>query len=327
MKILVVFTGGTIGSSTGEKWISLDQATSFTLLENYKKDNDASVNFEVLNPYSILSENLSGKELTALSKLINQKVKEGYDGIVITHGTDTIQYTAAALSFVVDTDIPVLLVSANYPLENPLSNGNANFKGAVDFIINGGDKGVFVAYQNPNDKKVNIHLGSRLISHLEAKDELFSIDAKPYAEINDGKIIRFSAPIVYNVLKENVSFNDFSKILVVSSIPGDCFSYNLDGIEATILKPYHSGTLNTENPKLIDFCNSAKAKNIPVILINEKDGTSYESTKGYGELGITAIPSSTLPSVYVKTWLAISLGKDVKSFLQKELAGEFTKLN
>ena len=66
MNILVIFTGGTIGSASGKKWISLDDSTNYTLIENYKKEGDSEISFSVLSPYSILSENLSGEELTAL---------------------------------------------------------------------------------------------------------------------------------------------------------------------------------------------------------------------------------------------------------------------
>ena len=53
MKILVIFTGGTIGSTVNENWISLNDNTKYTLIENYKKI-DSSVEFDVLSPYSIL---------------------------------------------------------------------------------------------------------------------------------------------------------------------------------------------------------------------------------------------------------------------------------
>ena len=325
MKILVIFTGGTIGSSEGRKWISLDKSTSFTLLENYKKENGLDVDFEVETPYSILSENLSSEELTSLCKLVGERAKGEYDGIIVTHGTDTIQYTAAALAYTVDTKIPVVLVSANYPLENPMSNGNSNFKGAVDFISKGAQKGVFVAYKNKDSEFVDVHLATSLVGHLEGRDEIFGLEEKPFAQVSDGEILGGKTPIIYNVLKRDVEFCSSPSVLVINSRPGDNFDYDLENTNAVLIKPYHSGTLNTANQALKEFCKKAKEKGVPVFLANVYGGSTYESSKTYKELGLTVLPFSAIPAIYVKIWIAISLGEDIKKFVLNELAGEFIK--
>ena len=325
MNILVIFTGGTIGSSEGRKWISLDKSTSFTLLENYKKEDGLDVDFEVETPYSILSENLSNEELTSLCKLVGKRVKGEYDGIIVTHGTDTIQYTAAALAYTVDTDIPVILVSANYPLENPMSNGNANFKGAVDFISKGAQKGVFVAYKNKGSEFVDVHLATSLVGHLEGRDEIFGLEEKPFAQVCDGEILLNKTPNIYNVLKREVEFCSSPSVLIINSRPGDNFDYDLENIKAVLIKPYHSGTLNTANHALKDFCKEAKEKKIPVFLANVYGGSAYESSKTYKELGLTVLPFSAIPAIYVKIWIAISLGEDIEEFVLNQLAGEFIK--
>ena len=58
------------------------------------------------------------------------------DGIILTHGSDTIQYTAALLSYVLKPEIPVMIVCSNYVLEDEKANGFDNFCAAVDFIKN-----------------------------------------------------------------------------------------------------------------------------------------------------------------------------------------------
>lgn len=326
MKILVVFTGGTIGSSEGKKWISLDQATNYTLIENYKKDNGEDVLFDVCQPYSILSENLSNIELSSLCKLLNKKVKEDYDGIVVTHGTDTIQYTASALAFTVKTDIPIVVVSANYPLENPLTNGNVNFKGAVDFIKDKTSKGVFVAYKNSNSNVVDIHLATNVVGHAEARDDVFSLQENPFAFVEEnGSVKKNLENIIYNIDSQNVDFVASPKVLVINSCPADEFNYCLDGYKAVLIKPYHSGTLNTENKALYKFCELANKKDVPVFLANVKSGTAYESSKIYKDLSLTVLPYCSIPAIYTKIWLAISLNKEIKQFVLSPIAGEFIK--
>ena len=136
MNILVIFTGGTIGSVVDDNWISVDSSAKYTLIETYKKRyKDTDTVFDTVSPYYILSENLSAKELTLLYKCVKENACKEYDGIIITHGTDTLQYTSAAIGLLFPKiDLPVVFVSSAYPLENPLENGSENFAAAVGLI-------------------------------------------------------------------------------------------------------------------------------------------------------------------------------------------------
>lgn len=325
MKILVIFTGGTIGSSVSDGWIAPDAGTKYLLLQNYTAHGDKSVQFESVEPYTILSENLSAAQINALIRCVGGHLDGGYDGIIVTHGTDTLQYSAAALSYAFgDRCIPIALVSSNYPLSDPRANGNRNFEAAVEFIKARAGKGVFVCYANSADC-VQIHCANMLLAHNEMRDAVFSIYENNYACYRGGTIVLtpdFKAPEYREPLGEFELVRE-SDILAVSSFPGDRFDYPLEGRRAVILRPYHSGTLNTDNPHLKDFCLRAKAAGIPVFIVNVGAGAAYESAKIYGELGITILPMSAFPSIYMKAWIAVSCGRDVAEFVRTPLAGEF----
>ena len=339
MKILVIFTGGTIGSTIGENYISLDETKRYALIENFNKTCDTKVDFDIENPYSIFSENLSGSELTTLCKLVESKVNLGYDGIIVTHGTDTLQYTASALAYTVKTQIPILLVSANYPLENKLSNGYANFLGAVKFIEKHKEAGVFVSYRPHSPDDVYFYIPTRLTTHSEAKDVLYTIDYFPYGYYikKDAKVFYADSADTFSLMGETpkvkgsgaigaVEFINEPKILLIQSHPADSFNYEINDYRAVLIKPYHSGTLDTANKNFIEFCKKAKENKIPIFIANVKSGVSYESTKCFSELGLTMLPYSAVPAMYVKIWLAISLNVDIKKFMKKELVGEFPKM-
>ena len=127
MRILTVFTGGTIGSSLSKGAISPNTVA----------------------PYTVLSENLSAEYLEKLRSCVEDNLNSGYDGIVVTHGTDTLQYSAAYLDLTLGLiETPVVLVSSNYPLPYSRANGLENFAAAVDFIRSKQGRGVFVSYLN-----------------------------------------------------------------------------------------------------------------------------------------------------------------------------------
>lgn len=117
MKILVVFTGGTIGSRYNDGVISPDSSTRYKLIEMYKQ-NGGYAEFDAISPYTVLSENLNGEYFNLLYNSVKENINN-YDGIIVTHGTDTLQYTSAVLSYMFGLcNTPIVLVSANYPLES-----------------------------------------------------------------------------------------------------------------------------------------------------------------------------------------------------------------
>ncbi len=327
MNILVVFTGGTIGSAVENGWISTDDCTRYKLIGLYKNKTDAEqVNFDTTTPYYILSENLSAVELTKLCECIRENLTKNYDGIIVTHGTDTLQYTAAALSYVFsDIKIPIVLVSSAYPLDDVRANGVDNFSAAVSFIKEQAGTGVFVSYKNNFENKVNIHVGTRLVSHMEASADVFSIDNNPYAFCDNGQITlneRFISG-KNSQIPTQFKFCEYPKVLVVDCHPGDEFNYCPKDYNAIILMPFHSATLNTDNVKFKEFMNRAVASEIPVFMVNASTGVQYESAKLYEELKITVLPTCTKPAIYMKCWIAVSLGDDVEKFVKNPVAQEF----
>lgn len=305
MKISVIFTGGTIGTTVKDGWMTPDENTRYTLLETYKKEN-TDVSFETSAPYTILSENLSAKELNLLISEIERALLSDCDGIIVTHGTDTLQYSAIAAEYAFnDCNIPVLFVSAAYPPDDARTNAHENFRCAVEFIKNGVGKGVFVCYKNDNESATNIHIPSKILSHGECDANLFTIDKKPCAVYENG-CFKINETGKSKVSYKSVRLTDDPKILVISSQPGDGFSYSLENVNAVIIKPYHSATLATANENLKRFCVKAKEKNIPVYVVNVKEGINYESTKEFEKLGIVPYCYGTFVAAYMDIWYKLS---------------------
>jgi len=173
MKLLVVFTGGTIGCSVDQEgYFSPDQKNGYKLISLFQEAKKADpetredeIVIDTVEPYSTLSEQLNSTFVQKLIDCVKSNAEKEYDGIIVTHGTDTLQYAACALGYALgNSSIPVLLVSSNYILDDPKMNGLENFIAAVDFIKGGYGKGVFVAYKNKQEG-VTIHRGTRMDAH------------------------------------------------------------------------------------------------------------------------------------------------------------------
>lgn len=320
MKILVIFTGGTIGTSIKNGWADIDNNAKYVLLDSY--NNKHKIEFVTASPYSTLSENLSAKHLNFLQKEIGDNLTKDFDGIIVTHGTDTLQYTAAAIEYAFNgCEIPIVFVSADYPLEDERTNGFINFETAVEFIKSKSANGVFVSYKNNDEDNTNIHIGSRILQHSEYDANIYSLDNEPFATYSD--------KITLNNIKientNNIGIVDYVEnpcILTVESYPGNNYAYCLDNVNAVILKPYHSGTLDTANSCLVDFCNRAKSKSIPVFVTGTHYGVVYKSTELYSDLGVKLVTFSTYISAYMKIWAGISLSQNLEDFVNTRIANE-----
>lgn len=390
MKILVIFTGGTIGSASSDGFISPNEKSKRKLIEKYRGSycgkNTNDIEFEFIEPYNILSENITAKELNLLLASVRGALNENcenaenfesagnyestennknakmckYDGIIITHGTDTIQYTAAALGYAFfGAKIPIVLVSAAYPLDDERSNGVTNFAAAAEFIKMRKCGGVFVSYKNDGDDYVSIHYALRLFTHNENDDALKSVGGELAAKFFGGKILceaeyaaehkgsfeesfakhfkvkfkeGFKGDLKIRFRKaenENsrggICFTLCEKpsIKVVSAVVGDDFSdIELKNKSAVIIRPYHSGTIGNISG-IKELCRRAAIQNVPVFLVNLKEAVRYESTREYENAGLIILPEAAFCAIYMKAWIAKSLNKNIEEFVKIPIGNEF----
>ncbi len=137
-KILVIGTGGTIGSIKGEN-IHLD--SPFKILDYMNFEN---TDFDCVSPFTVLSENMSFELWHNLIDYIKGVDFSRYKGVIVLHGSDTLSFTGALLANMF-YDKPIVLVASDKPLEDKTANGFKNFENAVRYIKNGIDR-VYISY-------------------------------------------------------------------------------------------------------------------------------------------------------------------------------------
>jgi L-asparaginase/Glu-tRNA(Gln) amidotransferase subunit D len=346
-QILVVFTGGTIGSIASKGTIDTSDKAPFKLLQLFEQSypNYESIHFDTLQPIQILSENLAPSAWKSIIEAIETAQPEKYDGIIVTHGTDTLAYSAAALSIYFHAlDLPLLLVSSDYPLDNSKGNGLANFICAVEFIKQHIAKGVFVPYRNAG-QTMQIHRGSRLTCSLQLSGDFYSIQCKNFLQF-DGKQFKPDAASTYesqtlaiSTSKGKLSGDDFplkpvfsSRILMVKPYPGlDYSQFRLDSVDAVLHDLYHSGTACAtvhwgKNHSLSEFAKRCNEQGLPLYLAPAfKSENAYQSTREIIEHGAIMIWNMSIEAAYVKLALAYGNYSDkqqISRFIEKDIALE-----
>ena len=335
MNISVIFTGGTIGSKySKEGCIGPDTATHYRLIEQYKNATNPPVQeaicFSTYEPYEILSENLSAHNLLSLIHQIEQVLMTNPDGIIITHGTDTLAYTSSILSYVyANVSIPIVLVSSNYVLEDSRANGLINFTTAVEFIALGKYNGVYVSYKNQKLPPSIFH-GNRIQQSLPYTDTVYATkDSYVGSFENHTFFPNLSMPQINLTEKPFINANkiqissDTNKILRITTCPGMVYPTISDNVTVILHDSYHSGTIPITDG-LKAFSSQARERKIPIYLVGLSAlEHEYATVSQYKNLGVEPLPDCSMISQYCKLWLATSNNIDIKQVMHRCYAGEW----
>lgn len=347
-KILLLFTGGTIGSSTKDSIINIDSSARYHLLEKYAKFSDRNgVSFDIYEPLSILSENLIPSDWTSLIDSIKSKPLDEYSGIIVTHGTDTLPYTSAVLSYAFNAlSIPLVVVASNSPLGESESNGLHNFIAAVNFISDAAIPGIFVVYQNATGESI-VHLGSRLTEALPFTHQFRSQKDAYFGKMIGEKFIHNKSatysPSITEILNREVftfdtlSFSD--QILCITPYPGlnyAMFDFSVSRPKAVLHDLYHSGTacvrLSDANNQysLLNFVHRCKSKNIDfyVAPLSVATGTRYATSAEFLDAGVIPMPDISTEAAIAKLSLAYGSFQDrntIQEFLNRDIFFEFIR--
>ena len=327
MKLLFIFTGGTIGSTLQRSYISTDSSKPYKLIEAYKNKYGLNAEYDVIQPYTELSENNTGETIKTLCESVISNLNKSYDGIIVTHGTDTLQYSAAALGYTIgNNSIPICIVSSNYPIEHQSANGIENLHGAVKFIEQSAGKGVWVIYKNPNDT-VKAHRATRLIASQPYSDCFYSVYNSYYGEFDNN--FNFVKNPCFSEEKDEIqplSCSNLKKtstsILRIEPYPGMAYPKLNDEIKYILHGSFHSGTINTKSEEAISFYNEAKQLGIRIYVTGVSQGESYESTKLFEDFDIIPLPTASPIAMYVKLWLCHKSETTDNINMFKSLAGD-----
>lgn len=325
-RICVIFTGGTIGSYATEDTVDLSTENKSILIELYRQQYGSDIKFDELRPLDILSENVQFTDLDAMASCIRAVNKNKYDGIIITHGTDTLSFTANLFSQIFcDIAIPVVFVSALYPLNDSRSKGVDNFAGAVAFIEKEGLSGVYVSFKN-DFENLYIHLASRITVAEQISGRFASVMGAPLCELVDGEFVYTESP--YLPAKESISAprkaygrydicKDIVTIRARSFLDFSYFNFGQKKPKAVIIELYHSGTVCTsgEETNVLKFIEYCRSLGISVVLSPvDSKARVYASAFELKSKCILAYDTSFEMTV-IKVMLALGKEKDISEEL------------
>jgi L-asparaginase len=280
-RILILFCGGTISMTKNPKTGALDVAhgaDQFFRLEP-RIVEIAEINVRVL--FNIDSSNSTPTHWEQIGQAISEEYDK-YDGFLITHGTNTMAYTASALSFSLQNlGKPVVLTGAQVPAEVISTDGRNNLVNALR-VCTLDLAGVFVVF------------GSKIIMGTRSK-KMSESDLDAFATFNDSDFGRISLGIE---IKKQITprhpgalnlRNRFERNIVsLTCIPGISAEYLIAlmdaGTKGLILRGYGSGDVSEELFPALDY---AKERKIPIVVTTQCPGGA--TLLGVDSVGLEAV--------------------------------------
>jgi glutamyl-tRNA(Gln) amidotransferase subunit D len=232
-KVAIISTGGTIASRVDYRTGAVRPALTASDLYSVVPElaNIARIDAQIL--FSIFSENMTSRHWLEIAKAVAKQIDEDVDGVVVAHGTDTLGYTASALSFALQNlSIPVIIVGSQRSADRPSSDAATNLIGAVTAAAKAPFAEVAVAmHETPSDDSIILHKGTKVRKcHTSRRDAFESINATPIARIQNQKVA---------MLIEDYNKRDSSKKLILKP----------EFDEKVVLLKFYPGL----NPAVIDW--------------------------------------------------------------------------
>jgi L-asparaginase len=364
MRWILLLTGGTIGSVMQDNVLDVGGNPADKLLECLKdRKRFDPEEITCKNVMHILSENMQFSHWMKLYEAIRAISEDDVDGILITHGTDTLSYTAAFLAMVcTKVKIPIFLISSHLSLEEPQADGYDNFIAALDFAKEVRVCGVFVPTTECNgdaSRVTTIHLGSRLTQSQGFTHRFQSVGDISFGKMIDGRFERnpsacnpeiwqlqqgeavsptASALIANTLRKQLLTINENQQprhVLLWKAFPGmdfDLFDWKIKP-EAILIELYHSGTACTRPQdapySIIAFGRRCKEQGIGLYVVNfDTRKKLYQSSQDIQEAGIRILPDISTEAAYVKLCIAYRAFEEQENrdqFMDENVA--FEKLN
>ncbi len=335
--ISILSTGGTIASKIDYRTGAVTSQFSADDILQAIPELEEIANYNCRMIYSILSENMRPSYWVELARSVYEEIKNGADGIIITHGTDTMMYTAAALSFMIETPVPIVLVGSQRSADRPSSDNAMNAICAA--VVAAGDiaEVCVVMHGSTSDDFCYIHRGTKVRKmHTSRRDAFQSINTRPIGRVEyPSRNVIIQSSFVKRGEKKLVLHDKLeSKCALIKYATGasneSLLFHSGSGYKGIVIEGTGLGHVSTEWIPLIKTVTDA---GIPVVMTSQCISGRvcdrvYDTGRDILKAGAIEAEDMTSEVALVKLMWVLGQTQDienVKAMMKTNIAGEMTR--
>ena len=323
MRIILLGTGGTIACLPGEHGL----APAFKVAELLEYvDTDIS-DIECRDLFQLDSSNVQPEEWRTIASALKDCISAGCGGIVVTHGTDTLAYTASMLSFMLQgVPVPVVLTGSQYPIAYPDSDGRSNLTNAI-IAARALPGGVYICFGD------RVILGCRGVKVRSASLNAFeSINYPNIGTIAQGRYIPLCAPPAPGAFRFDDAIDP--DVALIKLIPGtnpalfdmlpDC------GCHGLVVEGFGLGGVHNLRRNHADAIVRLLRRDVPVVLTTQclyeySSPEVYEVSRALADAGVISAMDMTTEAAVTKLMWVLGRTRDMDAVRRKmaeNLCGE-----
>ena len=333
--ISIISTGGTVASIIDYKTGAVHPAFTADDLIRANPELLEHANIKGKAVLNILSENMKPEYWVKSARSIADEINDGAYGVVVAHGTDTMHYTSAALSFMLDTPVPVVITGAQRSSDRPSSDAFLNLLNSITAAKSDIAEVMVCMHATEDDTYCDLHRGTKVRKmHTSRRDTFRSINTSPLARVQNGGIEILDEQLRYKTrtggeveLKDAVE----SRVAFIKSYPGisgELIDYHVDkGYKGIVLEGTGLGHCPEE---IIPSIKRARDSGIPVVMTSQClyghiNMNVYSTGRKLITAGVISAGDMLPETAYVK--LSWALGQtdeieEVEKTMQTNIAGE-----
>ncbi len=338
-RILLIYTGGTIGMGKNPQTGALEPLNFSNLVQNTPEFQYLQTEIDVCQfEHPIDSSNMCPERWAELVNMISSRYND-YDGFVIVHGTDTMAYTASALSFLLENlTKPVILTGSQLPIGQLRTDGKENLVTSIELAAMRNEAGV------PMVPEVCIYFSGRLLrgnrSTKQNADGFNAFDSFNYPHLCEAGVnFSFNKQLIFQPnftrpMRAHTAMNN--QVMILSLFPGIeehlvARMLDIDGLKNIVLRTYGSGNA-PQQPWLLDLLRRTTDRGINVVNISQcvtgaVEMARYDTGFQLQDAGVISGYDSTVEAAVTKLMYLQARYNDsdvIRDLMNKSLRGEIS---
>ncbi|QFU81630.1 Glu-tRNA(Gln) amidotransferase subunit GatD [Natronorubrum aibiense] len=327
--ISLISTGGTIASTVDYRTGAVTAQFDAEDVLRAVPDLAGRANYRGRVVANILSENMEPPLWQDLADAVAEEIEAGADGVVVMHGTDTMQYSASALSFMLETPVPIVFTGSQRSADRPSSDNVMNAVSAVEAAKSDCAEVLVCMHATESDDVCALHRGTRVRkNHTSRRDAFETVGAKPLGEVEyDTEEITFRRDYQQRGavdLERATALESDVELLKFTPGMDPAFLDVVEGSEGLIIEGTGLGHVHTDLiPRIEELIeNGTTTVMTSQCLSGRVCDRVYDTGRDLLEAGVVEAGDTLPGTAKVKLMWALANSEDVEEAMGTSLAGE-----